>query len=73
MRRMGNIGRVVSKVRERRNVEALAAGALLRKAGLLRVLGDIWEYRVACSTGAVKVARKEAFDADKCEWLFADD
>ncbi len=70
MRRVGNVGRFNSKKPTMKNVEVLAAAALLRKSGYDRVLEALREYRVACSTGKVRVAPRYAFDAEHCEWLY---
>ena len=42
-------------------MQTFAAAALLRRAGFRTVLRAYREYRVACSTGVVRVAPKDAF------------
>ena len=70
MRRLGNVGRFSSKKPQMKNIEALAAAALLRKSGYDRVLQALREYRIACSTGKVRVAPRHAFEAEHCTWLY---
>ena len=67
MRRVGNIERLVSTSVEQKNVQALAAAALLRHAGLQTVLGALKQYRVACSKGVVTISPKEIFNINLSE------
>ena len=46
-RSFGNIGRVSTRVKYRRNIEALASSALFRNAGLDTVLNALRDYRLA--------------------------
>ena len=54
-----------------KNVQAMAAAALLRHAGLQTVLDALKQYRLACSTGSVVVAPKDTFNTQAASnWLF---
>ena len=70
-RRLGNIGRMRSHKKEQRSVEALAAAALYRKAGVDTVLSALRDYRLACTDGRVSVPPKDAFKPEHCAWLYA--
>ena len=71
MRRVGNIGRFATGVVEKKNVQTMAAAALLRRAGFQTVLESLRQYRVACSSGIVSVAPKDAFETKGVRgWLF---
>jgi hypothetical protein len=71
MRRLGNVGRFGAPDASAKNVQALAAAALLRCAGLSTVLGALKQYRLACSTGAIVVAPQDAFKIETAKgWMF---
>ena len=68
-RRLGAL-RSSNRADERgQNVQSFCASALYRQAGFQRVLDAIAAYRVACSSGAVKVPPAAAFKADDLPWL----
>ena len=71
MRRLGNIGRYVSKSEVQKNVQSLAAAALLRKAGFDTVIDATKQYRLDCSTGVVATSSKDAFTSECIQgWMF---
>jgi hypothetical protein len=71
MRRLGNVGRFNTKQAPMKNVQTMAAAAILRRAGLHTVLDALKQYRVACSSGSVKVAPQGAFSMDCVKtWLY---
>ena len=47
----------------------MAAAALHRQCGLKRILAALKAYRLDCANGTVKLAPKDAFLHDKCEWI----
>ena len=69
MRRIGNIGRFRTKKPFRRNVEALASAALLRKPGFDTVLDALAAYRQAGMGGALRLAPKDIYDMNKLWWV----
>ena len=71
MRRLGNVGRFNNKHTDAKNVQTMAAAALLRHSGYQTVLDALKKYRIACSTGAVSVAPKDAFQIESVKnWIF---
>jgi hypothetical protein len=72
MRRFGSIGRLnkqmTKKVPNRRTVDALAAAAVLRKAGFQTVLDALRDYRIAGAKGELKVSSTDAYNMNKCWW-----
>ena len=73
MRRVGNMGRMVSKNAKRKNIEALAAAALLRKAGFDTVVDATKSYREAGAKGLLKVTPRKAFDWSAPKWLHTEE
>ena len=71
MRRLGNVGRFNSSKSASKNVQTLAAAALLRNAGFKCVLTALKQYRLACSVGTISVAPKDAFTMETAKkWMF---
>ena len=71
MRRIGNIGRFGAGQTVKKDVQTLAAAALLRQSGFQTVLKALKQYRIACSIGAVSVAPKDAFNMNCVKgWIF---
>ena len=70
-RRLGNVGRFNNSQTVAKNVQGLAAAALLRHAGFKTVLQALTQYRLACSVGTISVAPTEAFKLEATKsWLF---
>ena len=69
--RKSHIGRFATKEVEKKNVQTLAAAALLRNSGYKTILDALKKYRIACATGVVSVAPGNAFKV-KCvkDWIF---
>ena len=71
-RRFGSLGRLnkgmTNKASHRRNVDALAAAAILREAGVQPVMDALRAYRVAGMKGQLKASPTEAYDINKCRW-----
>ena len=67
-RRFGNIGRMKSTVPTRKNVETLAAAAMLRRAGFDRIMEALRDYRKAGSKRVLKVGLTEAYNTSKRWW-----
>ena len=71
MRRFGNLGRNNATHDETKNVQTLAAAALLRHAGVQTVFDVLKRYRLACSTGVVSTSPKDAFSMKTVrKWMF---
>ena len=70
MRRLGFAGRGNPTKKETKSVQALAASALLRSAGLVHVLESLKKYRLALSEGRIKQPPPLAFDEPSCAWLY---
>ena len=74
MRRLGDMGRPNIAVPIAKNVQALAAAALLRRAGFQSVLDALRQYRIACSIGAVSLPPKNAFSMESVSgWLLREE
>ena len=71
MRRLGNVGRFNNTRGEIKNVQTMAAAALLRQAGFQTVRAALRQYRIACSTGVVAVPPNGAFKLECVQtWLY---
>ena len=69
LRRAGGLGR--SNVKStRKSVQGRAAAAMLRRAGFLRVAEALRLYREACCDGTIRISPGDAFNPDKCSWIF---
>ena len=69
MRRLGNIGRFKTQNATRKNIETLAAAALLRKPGVDTVLDALATYRHAGLDGSLQLSSKEAYNMEKLWWV----
>ena len=71
MRRVGNLGRFATKAIEKKNIQTLAAAALLRNSGYKTILDALKQYRIACSSGVVSVAPRNTFNVSCVkDWIF---
>ena len=72
MRRFGVIGK--KKNKDKNNVgpsiDVLFGAAMAREAGLMRVLRALKCYRVACSSGNLKIAPRHAFTKSELPWVY---
>ena len=68
MRRQQVLGRGGKQPPEKRNVQAMAASALLRTCGIDVVLRAVADYRRSCANGIHKVNPRECFK--NVEWLY---
>ena len=69
MRRVGNIGRLNTKKPMLKNIEMLAAAALLRKPGFDTVMDALAQYREAGLSGALRLSSKDAYNVSKLWWV----
>eukprot|EP00435_Cladocopium_sp_Y103_P040967 s1296_g11.t1 len=68
MRRQGVLGRGGKQAPQKRNVQAMASSALLRKCGIDVVLQAVADYRRSCASGIHKVNPRNCFK--DVEWLY---
>ena len=70
MRRLGTVGRGNAKKPSLKTVQALSSAALLRQAGLAKVLEALAAYRAACATGTLKLGPNLCWRHESCRWLY---
>ena len=68
MRRQQMLGRGGKQPPEKRNVQAMAASALLRTCGIDVVLQAVADYRRSCASGIHKVNPRDCFK--NVDWLY---
>jgi hypothetical protein len=73
VRRLGAVGRGNAKKPSLKTVQALSSAALLRQAGLAKVLEALAAYRAACAIGVLKLAPNTCWQHNKCCWLYSEE
>eukprot|EP00438_Fugacium_kawagutii_P034837 Skav207658 [mRNA] locus=scaffold382:248054:248820:+ [translate_table: standard] len=61
--------RISMKKFKSKSVFAQASAALLREAGFFRVLQACRNFRLACSSGTLRVSPRNAFNCEHHPWL----
>ena len=64
MRRVGNVGRFNAKKPLHKNIELLAAAALLRKPGFDTIMDAMRKYREAGLDGSLRLSAKDFYDVN---------